>query len=79
MRCTIETVKQTATPYPDVSDILARKAEGRRHISRRTFGEKIAMVEALRERLAPFKRARERRIAAEPLRQRQPQGPTGET
>ena len=53
-------------PYPDISDILARKAEGRRAIARRTFGEKIAMVEALRERLAPLKRARERRIAARP-------------
>jgi hypothetical protein len=52
------------TIYPDVSDILARKAEGRRDISRRSFGEKIAVVEALRERLAPFKMARERRLAA---------------
>ena len=52
------------TAYPDISDILARKAEGRREIARRTFGEKIAMVEALRERLAPLKRAREQRIAA---------------
>ena len=47
--------------YPDVSDILARKAEGRREIARRTFGEKIAMVEQMRERLEPFKRAREQR------------------
>jgi phosphoserine phosphatase len=52
------------TAYPDISDILARKAEARREIARRTFGEKIAMVEALRERLAPLKRAREQQIAA---------------
>ena len=45
--------------FPDVSDILARKAEGRREIARRSFGEKIAMIEVLRERLAPLKRARE--------------------
>ena len=45
--------------YPDVSDILARKAEGRRAIARRSFGEKITMIEAMRERLAPLKRARE--------------------
>jgi hypothetical protein len=51
-------------PYPDISDILARKAEGRRNLSRLSFGQKIAMVEALRERLAPLKRARERRIAS---------------
>jgi len=70
LRCTSEAMKDGKTKvYPDVSDILARKAEGRRDISRRTFGEKIAMVEALRERLAPLKRARERRIAAKRLQQ----------
>jgi hypothetical protein len=51
------------TIFPDISDILARKAEGRREISRRSLGEKIAMMEALRERLEPFKRAREARQA----------------
>ena len=50
--------------FPDISDILARKAGGRREIARRSFGEKIAMMEALRERLEPFKRAREARRAA---------------
>ena len=49
--------------FPDISDILARKAEGRRENARRSFGEKIAMMEALRERLEPFKRAREARQA----------------
>jgi hypothetical protein len=50
--------------YPDISDILEAKAERRRDIARRSFGEKIAMMEALRERLAPFKRLREQRLAA---------------
>ena len=45
----------------DVSDILARKAEGRREIARRSFAQKIAMIEAMRERLAPLKRSREMR------------------
>jgi hypothetical protein len=58
--------------YPDISDILKRKAKGRREIARRSFGEKIAMMEALRERLAPFKRERERRRAAKSRR-----GPDG--
>jgi hypothetical protein len=49
--------------YPDVSDILARKAEGRREAAKRSFGEKIAWVEQMRERLAPLKRAREERLA----------------
>ena len=50
--------------HPDVSDILARKAEGRREAAKRSFGEKIAWVERMREELAPFKRAREERQAA---------------
>jgi hypothetical protein len=51
--------------FPDISDILARKAEGRREIARRSFGEKIAMIETMRERLAPLKRAREMRRATQ--------------
>jgi hypothetical protein len=57
-------MKEPQTIYPDISDILQRKAEGRRDISRRSFGEKIAAMEALRERLAPFKRLREQRRTA---------------
>jgi len=49
--------------FPDISDILARKAEGRRKNARLTLGEKIAMMEALRERVEPMKRAREARKA----------------
>lgn len=56
-------MKDEEPAFPDISDILARKAEGRREIARRSFGEKIAMMEALRERLEPFKRAREARRA----------------
>jgi hypothetical protein len=44
--------------YPDISDILARKAEGKRIAAKRSFAEKIAMVEALNARLAPIKAAR---------------------
>ena len=51
-------MKPPETIYPDISDILKAKAERRRDISRRSFGEKIAMMEALRERLEPFKRVR---------------------
>ncbi len=47
------------TVYPDISDILARKAEGRRELSKLTFGEKIARMEALRDRLSPFKGLRD--------------------
>ena len=53
--------------YPDISDILKRKAQGRRDLAALPFAEKIARAEALRERLAPIKRAREARIASEAL------------
>jgi hypothetical protein len=56
-------MKEPETIYPDISVILKRKAEGRRDLARRSFGEKIAAMEALRERLAPFKRLREARRA----------------
>ena len=50
--------------YPDIADILRRKAEGRKEIAARTLGQKIAMVEAMRERMAPLKRMREQRETA---------------
>jgi hypothetical protein len=48
----------TNANYPDITDILARKAEGKRIAAKRSFAEKIAMVEALNARLAPIKAAR---------------------
>ncbi len=71
MRSKVVAMKRPAKIYPNVSDILSAKEEGRREISRRSFGAKIAMVEAMRERLAPFKRLRELRrtdIAAKKAR-----------
>ena len=47
--------------YPDISDILRRKAEGRRDLASRSFGEKIEILEALRERAEPIRKAREAR------------------
>ena len=47
--------------YPDISDILARKAEGRRTLASRSFGEKLEMLEALRDRVEPIREAREAR------------------
>jgi hypothetical protein len=47
--------------YPDISDVLARKAEGRRNLAARSFGEKIDMLEAMRARVAPIRKARDAR------------------
>jgi hypothetical protein len=51
--------KSGQTAYPDISDILQRKAEGRKESAARSFSETIAMLEAMRERLAPINRNRE--------------------
>ena len=47
--------------YPDLSDIYVRKEQARREAAKLSFGEKIAMIEALRERVAPLKALRESR------------------
>jgi hypothetical protein len=52
------------TTYPDLADIYAQKAAARRARAQRSFGDKIVAIEQLRERLAPFKRAREEGLAA---------------
>jgi len=47
--------------YPDISDILARKARGRKQLAALGFGEKLDMLDALRARAEPIRRGREMR------------------
>ncbi|MGD0864639.1 MAG: hypothetical protein ABSA49_03675 [Rhizomicrobium sp.] len=47
--------------YRDISDILARKAEGRRKRAALSFAEKLDALDALRERVRPIVQAREAR------------------
>lgn len=57
-------MKGSAKPaYPDISDIFERKAEARKERAGLSYGEKIAIVEALRERIAPLRHARAQREA----------------
>lgn len=51
----------TSRIYPDISDILERKARARRNNASRSFAEKIDVLEAMRERVAPIIRARKAR------------------
>jgi hypothetical protein len=44
--------------YPDISDILARKASGRQQRGALSFAEKLAILDLLRERVAPLIQAR---------------------
>jgi hypothetical protein len=50
--------------YPDLTDILARKASGRRQSASLSFAEKLDILDALRARVEPIVRAREIRKAA---------------
>jgi hypothetical protein len=49
--------------YPDISDILARKISGRRQNAALSFAEKLAMLDALKERVNPLVKARKVRMA----------------
>jgi hypothetical protein len=44
--------------YPDISDIVARKAAGRRQLANLSFGEKLDLLDALRARVEPIRRSR---------------------
>ncbi len=47
----------------DINDILARKAQDRKRLAHLPFGEKIQIVEAMRDRAELFRRLRDNRIA----------------
>ena len=49
--------------YPDISDILARKAAWRRQRAALSFAEKLDILDALRERMAPIVAALKARSA----------------
>jgi hypothetical protein len=51
-------MERCSSQYPDLSDILARKAAGRRQRATLTFGEKLGILDALKERIAPLIQAR---------------------
>ncbi|MFM9865687.1 MAG: hypothetical protein ACKVRO_19000 [Micropepsaceae bacterium] len=54
----------TDTPeklYPDITEILAQKARGRRERAALSFAEKLDAVDALKARLEPVDRARKAR------------------
>jgi hypothetical protein len=47
--------------YPDISDILAKKASGRRQLAALSFAEKLDALDAIRERVQPIVQARKLR------------------
>jgi hypothetical protein len=55
----------TRHQYPDISDILAKKARGRQERAQLSFGEKLEILDKLREQVAPIVRTRQVRRALE--------------
>jgi hypothetical protein len=51
-------MEERPSKYPDISDILARKAAGRRQRAALSFAEKLDVLDALRERVRPIIQAR---------------------
>lgn len=60
--------------YPDIGDIIARKAKGRLERARLSFGEKLDVLDMLREDVAPIVQARRARL---PVRQGKAKRPAG--
>jgi hypothetical protein len=55
----------TRYQYPDISDILAKKARGRRERAQLSFGEKLEILDKLKEQVAPIVRSRQARRTLE--------------
>jgi|HubBroStandDraft_6_1064221.scaffolds.fasta_scaffold45666_4 hypothetical protein len=49
--------------YPNIADILARKAKGRRERAALSFTEKLDVLDKMRRDIEPFVRARRARVA----------------
>jgi len=54
-------MKKRDPRFPDISDILARKASGRRQQAALSFAEKLAILDSLKERIEPIVQARKAR------------------
>jgi hypothetical protein len=55
--------------YPDISDILAQKASGRRQQAALSFSAKLDILDAMRARVEPLVHARKIRTAQQGILQ----------
>jgi hypothetical protein len=58
--------------YPDISDILERKASGRADLHARSFAEKLDALDALRDRAGPLRAAVAARTERDSVREDTP-------
>jgi len=61
-------MKTNAKSYPDISDILERKAAGRVDLHARSFAEKLDALDALRDRAGPLRAARTAQSERDPVK-----------
>lgn len=54
-------MRRRRSQFPDISPILAQKAEGRRQQAALSFAQKLVIMDEMKERVAPLVRARELR------------------
>lgn len=52
-------MKRSQSEYPDISDLLALKASGRRQLAALSFAQKLSILDALKERIQPIVQARD--------------------
>jgi hypothetical protein len=63
--------------YPDIADIVARKARGRVERARLSFGDKLDILDKLRDDIAPIAQARHARVLTRPKNSKKAPGSAG--
>lgn len=63
-----KTIEVVTKEFPDIDDIIAQKARGRQERALLSFGEKLEILDKLREQVAPIIRTRQIRRALEEAR-----------
>ena len=67
-----EGMRTNAKAYPDITDILERKASGRAELRARSFAEKLDALDALRDRAGPLRAAASARTERYPIQEGTP-------
>ena len=63
--------------YPDIADILARKARGQVERARLSFDSKLDILDKLRDDVAPIVQARRARVSMRQKNSKKASGPAG--
>jgi hypothetical protein len=67
-------MKTKSKNYPDISDILERKAMGRVDLHTRSFAEKLDALDAMRDRAKPLRATKAARTGPNSVQEGKPPG-----